>query len=127
MRVCNCILQTIRVTVISPAASVDNPVLVSVNQLRGVTSWRIPFIDQELVCLCMYMCVVSFISMSVCVCVCIVCVCVCMCVLCVCACVYCVHVCVYILVYACLSVCILSVSSVVMGHHLYVTLQHILL
>lgn len=105
MRVYNCILQTIRVTVISPTASVDNPVLVSVNQLQGVTSWRIPFIDQELV----YMCVVSFVSMSVCVCV------------------YCVHVCVYILVYAFLSVCILSVSSVVMGHHLYITLQHILL
>lgn len=40
-------LQTIRVTVTSPNASVANPVLVSVNQLYGVTSWQIPFVDQE--------------------------------------------------------------------------------
>ena len=39
-----------------PAASVDNPVLVSVNQLRGVTSWQIPFIDQELVCVSVCVC-----------------------------------------------------------------------
>ena len=45
--VCVFALQTIRVTVTSPNASVTNPVLVSVNQLRGVTSWQIPFVDQE--------------------------------------------------------------------------------
>ena len=48
-------LQTIKVTVTSPNATVANPVLVYVNQLRGVTSWQIPFVDKELVSI-IYVC-----------------------------------------------------------------------
>ena len=59
-------LQTIKVTVTSPNATVANPVLVSVYQLREVTSWQIPFVDKELVSVGVFirMCIYS-----VCVCV----------------------------------------------------------
>ena len=55
----------VRRMVTSPAASVDNPVLVSVNQLRGVTSWQIPFIDQELVCVCVCVCLCACVCVLV--------------------------------------------------------------